>query len=84
MTERGGLWGAEGRVTPVDNILEVAARNLGGGDVEAENLKGKIWEGQILPALPVGGLWDVLGDEETAVRGESLEYYLLKGELMRP
>lgn len=64
---------AEGRVALVYDVLEVFGRYLRGGDVEGQDVEGKLGKGQVLPALPVRGDRDLLGDVQAAVGGETLE-----------
>jgi hypothetical protein len=84
--ERDGgndVFGAEGRVTAVDNVFQVCGGYLRRGDVEGEDFEGEILEGKVLPlGRPVvGERRDFLWDEKAAVRGETLEDDFLKGEL---
>ena len=67
----------------MDDVLQVGGRYLGGGDVTGEDLVCEVLEGQVLPLRRpvIGEGRDLLGDEETAVRGKTLENDLLEGEL---
>lgn len=67
----------------MDDVLEVCGGDLGRRDVEREDLIGKVLEGQVLPfRCPVTGeRGDLLRNEETAVRCETLENDLFKREL---
>lgn len=80
---RGDVFCAEGRVTLVDDVLQVGRGDLGGGDVEGEDLVCEVLEGQVLPfGCPIGGqLRDLFRNEETAVGGKTLENDLLEREL---
>jgi hypothetical protein len=54
--ERGGLWGAEGGVAAIDDLLQVGGGDLRGRDVEREDGVGEVGEGEVAPGgLPVGG-----------------------------
>jgi hypothetical protein len=74
---------AEGRVAAVDDVFEVGGRYLGRRDVEGEDFVCEVLEGQVFPrGCPVvGQAGDFLGDEQAAVRGKTLQYDLLEGEL---
>jgi hypothetical protein len=74
---------AEGRVAAVDDVFEVGGRYLGRRDVEGEDFVCELLEGQVFPrGCPVvGQAGDFLGDEQAAVRGKTLQYDLLEGEL---
>lgn len=67
----------------MDNVLQVGRWDLGGRDVAGKDLVCEVFEGQVLPlGRPVIGEGrDLLWDEETAVRGKTLQYNLLEGEL---
>ena len=75
--------GAECGVTAVDDVLEVCGGDFGGRDVAGEDLVCELLEGQVLPlGRPVlGKRGDLLGDEQAAIRGETLEDDFLEGEL---
>ena len=75
--------GAECGVTAVDDVLQVGGGDLGRGDVAGEDLVCELLEGQVLPlGRPVlGKRGDLLGDEQAAIRGETLEDDFLEGEL---
>lgn len=81
MNERCRLRCAESRVTVVDDFLQVPGGNLRRRDVKRENLKGEVGEVQVLPALPVAGFRDSVGDVEAAIGGETLEDDFLEGKL---
>lgn len=81
VAEGGGLGGSKGGIAPVDDALEVGGRDLGGRDVQRQDLVGEVGEGQVLPGLPVIDLGDVLRNEQAAVAGEAFEDDLLEREL---
>lgn len=66
---------AEGRVGTLDELLEVGAGDLVGGDEEGVELEGEVGEGEVgpvvLPVLREGR--EVLRDVETSVGSESSE-----------
>ena len=74
---------AECGVAAVDDVLQVCSRDLGRGDVEREDLKSEVCEGEVLPlGRPVvGQRGDFFGNEEAAVGSETLEDDFLEGEL---
>ena len=74
---------AECGVAAVDDVLQVCGRDLGRGDVEREDLKSEVCEGEVLPlGRPVvGQRGDFFGNEEAAVGSETLEDDFLEGEL---
>lgn len=80
LQRRDGLV-AEGRIAPVDDVLEVFGGYFGGGDVQRQDVVGEVGEGQVLPALPIGGEGDLFGDIQAAVGSEALEDDIFKGEL---
>lgn len=51
MYEGGYFFGAEGRVTPVDNGFQVGGGDLVGRYVEAEDAECEVGVGQVLPGL---------------------------------
>lgn len=67
--EWGGVCVTERGVAAVDDGFEVGGWDLGGGDVEGEDLVCQVGEGEVFPCgLPVGGeLWDLFWDEEAAI-----------------
>jgi hypothetical protein len=77
------VFGAKCGVTAVDDILQVGGGDLGRGDVAGEDLVCEFLEGHVLPlGRPVlGKSGDLLGDEQAAIRGKTLEDNLLEGEL---
>lgn len=50
--ERCDLLVAKGRVTLVDDVLEVDGWNLRRRDVQREDFVGEVGEAEVLPALP--------------------------------
>jgi hypothetical protein len=80
---RRDIFGAEGGIASSDNVLEVCSGYFGGRDVEGEDFVCEVLEGQVLPrGGPVAGKYgDLFGDEQPAVRGETLEDDVLEGEL---
>ena len=82
-SDRDDVVGAESGVTLPDDLLEVGFGDLVARDVERENLKGKVLEGEIAPfGLPVG--WqgrDLFWDEQAAVVGKTLQNDILEGKL---
>lgn len=72
---------AEGRIAPVDDVLEVVGGYLGGRNVQRQDVEGELGEGQVLPALPVRSGGDLLGDVQAAIGGEALEDDILKRQL---
>lgn len=83
VAQGGDILVTESRITLVDNVLEVLRGYLGGRDVQGEDVEGELGKGQVLPALPIGGGGDLLGDVEAAVGGEALEHDLLEGQLLQ-
>jgi hypothetical protein len=80
--QRCDLGGAEGRVTPVDDVLEVFSGDFRGRDVQRQNVVGELGERQVFPLLQlVVDVGDALGDVEPTVRSEALENNLLEREL---
>ena len=75
--------GAECGVTAVNDVLQVGGGDLGRGDVAGEDLVCELLEGQVLPlGRPVVRQGrDLLGNEETAVGGKTLQYDILEREL---
>jgi hypothetical protein len=50
----GDIFGAEGGITAVDDVFEVGRWDFGVGDVQAEDLKSELLEGEVAPfGLPV-------------------------------
>jgi hypothetical protein len=76
--------GPECSIALSDDLLEVCFGDLVARDVEGEDLKGEILEGKVAPfGLPVGRQGrDVLGDEQAAVFGETLQDDILEGKLI--
>ena len=72
---------SEGRVTSVDDALEVVRWYLGARDVQRQDVVGEVGEGQVFPVLPVCGGGDLLGDVQATVVGEALEDDVFEGEL---
>ena len=56
VNQRRHLLGAESRVAAVDDGFEIGRGNLGGGDVEAEDLEGNVLVREVFPVL----LWSVI------------------------
>lgn len=81
--QRRDIGGAEGGITPLDDVLQVCRGNLSGRYVEREDLEGQLLERLVLPLGQEVGwqLGDLLGNEEAAVAGESFEHHFLKREL---
>jgi hypothetical protein len=79
----GDVLRAEGRIAAVDDVFEIGRWNLRGRDVEGEDFVCEVLEGQVLPfRRPVAGKGrNLLWDEKAAVRGKTLQYNLLEGEL---
>lgn len=71
--ERGNLGVTESGVGALDELLEVLARNLLGGDEERVELKGQLGEGEVLPVvLPVfGQSGKMSGNVESSIGSES-------------
>jgi hypothetical protein len=82
LDERGDVGGPESGVAAADDVLEVLGRDLGGRDVERQDVEGKINEREVLPGLPLLGGGNLMGNVQTAVGGEALEDDLLEGELL--
>lgn len=72
---------AESCVAPADDVLEVVGWYFGRRDVQGQDIVGDVGEGQVLPALPIGGGGDLLGDVQAAVGGETLEHDVFKRQL---
>lgn len=83
VSQGGDVLMTERRVAPADDILEVFGWYLGGGDVQGQDVEGELGKGQVLPALPVGGRWDLFGDVQATVGGEALENYIFERQLRR-
>jgi hypothetical protein len=81
----GDVRGAKGGIALCDDLAEILRRDLIGRDVQRKDVVRELLERAVAPAgLPVlRKRGDLLGDEETAVRGETLEYDLLEGEPVR-
>lgn len=74
---------AESRVAPVDDVLEVFSRYLSGRDVQRQDVVGKLGKGEVFPALPIRRSWNLFGDVEAAVGGETLEDDVFKRQLCK-
>lgn len=74
---------AEGRIAPVDDVLEVFSRYLSGRDVQRQDVVGKLGKGQVLPTLPVRRRGYLFGNVETAIGSETLEDDIFEGQLCR-
>lgn len=74
---------AECGVTAVDDVLEVCGGDFGGRDVAGEDLVCELFERVVLPlGRPVVRQGrDLLGNEEAAVGGKTLQYDILEREL---
>jgi hypothetical protein len=79
----GDIFGAEGSVTAVDDVFEVGRGNFRVGDVQAEDFKGELLEGEVAPfGLPIRGeCGHLFGDEQAAVSSETLEDDVFEREL---
>ncbi len=82
MDQGGDLFGAEGGITPADDVLEVLGGDFRGRDVERQDIVGKVDKGEILPRLPVGRDGDFFGNVQAAVGCKTLENDLFKRELL--
>ena len=81
--KRRSIFASEGRITPLDNILEVCRRNLCRRNVKRQDLVSQVDKAEVLPRLPIRGLGDCFGDEKTAVVCETLEDCFFEGKLLK-
>jgi hypothetical protein len=82
MNQGGDVLGAEGRIAAADDVLEVVGRDLGGRNVERQDVEGEVDEREVLPGRPLRRRGDLLGDVQAAVGGETLEDNFLEGKLL--
>lgn len=78
------IGGAERGVGFVNNLLQVCSRNLLLRYVQGEDLIGELLKGVVPPfAQEVGGKFgNLLGNEKSAIVGQTFEDYLFEGELV--
>lgn len=81
--KRRSIFASEGRITPLDDILEVCGRNLCGRDVKRQDLVSQVDKAEVLPRLPIRGLGDSFGDEKATVVCETLEDCFFEGKLFK-
>lgn len=83
--QRRDVFRPEGRITPLDDILQILRRDLLLRDIQGEDLVRQLLEGVVLPfRLPVG--WErrhLFRDEEATIRCKTLEDYLFERQLER-
>lgn len=81
--DRDNVVRAERGIALLDDLLQIGFGDLVARNVEGEDLKGEILEGQVSPScLPVGGQRrDLFGDKEAAIIGKALKNDIFEGEL---